>query len=143
MADDDDPNIHWEGTEEERTRWIEHKRHVAMRFVELGYSVEWSPDGENSMAVYLAERCGARQPEIRASVKFFLEPSRYGIDQGRISKLMIQRRRTDLLAKVRGQPWEDVELLFNYDRGADVDELASDPEARTLYEVILRELNEP
>lgn len=141
MGSDHDQGIHWEGTEEELARWIEHKQRMAVRFVERGYSVEWFPDGDNWMEIYMPERRDAHRPEIRASVKFYAEPSKHGIDQGRISKLTIQRCYTDLIAKVRGEPFEDIEIQYNYDRGEDVSELASNSEAEALYQAVLRELN--
>jgi hypothetical protein len=58
-----------------------------------------------------------------------------------VSKLTIQERRTDLIAKVLGKPFEQVRTLYNYDRGSDVVELATHDEAGRLYNAILEELN--
>lgn len=130
----------WSGTPEELADWTRYKKQKALRFVELGYSVAWYPDGDNWMDVYTPERLHAHEPEIRASVKFFSAPSKYGVDGGRVSKLTIQLRSEDLMARVAGAPYEEVETLFNYDRGDDVDRLDEIPRARELYIHVLREL---
>lgn len=93
------------------------------------------------MDVYTPQRWYAREPELRAMIKFFREPSQFGIDQGRISKLTIQVRTEDPLAKVVGRPHEAVTTLFNYDRGDDVDRLDEHPQAKVLYDLVIEELN--
>lgn len=141
MAGLDDQGVSWSGTPEELADWTRYKKQKALRFVELGYSVAWYPDGDNWMDVYTPERMHAHEPEIRASVKFFSDPSQYGIDRGKISKLTIQAREVDLMAKALGRPYETVVSLFNYDRGLDVDCLYEKPAAMTLYEDVVRRLN--
>lgn len=140
MAGFDDEGVHWQGSRRELSAWKTFKRGKARRFVDLNYSVAWYPDGTNWMDVYIPERHHAKQPELRAVVKFYREPSKYGIDGGRISKLTIQTRSEDLLAKAVGQPYEKIETLFNYDRGPDIDRLNENPKARKLYAIVLREL---
>ena len=136
----EDQGLHWTGSREELEQWKVYKKQKALAFVELGYSVAWYPDGDNWMGVYTPERRHARTPELKATAKFFRETSRYGIDSGRISKLTIQLRSEDLIAKVAGAPFEEVETLFNYDRGLDIDRLDENPRARELYDHVLREL---
>lgn len=121
--------------------WSAYKKQKAHAFVDRGYSVEWSPDADAWMDVYLPERRERRRPEVRATAKFFTEPSSYGIDGGRISKLSITSRRTDPIAQVMGRPYETVHLLYNYDRGLDVDKLNADREAQRLYRAVVDELN--
>lgn len=133
--------VFWHGTREELEAWKEYKKRKALAFVGLVYSVSWYPDGDGWMEVYLPERHHAETPEIAAEVKFFSEASQYGIDGGRVSKLAITRRRTDILKQVVGQPHERLEVLYNYDRGLDVDRLGKSVEARRLYQIILDELN--
>jgi hypothetical protein len=137
----DEDGVRWEGTREELDAWKKYKQRKALAFVEHGYSVEWYADGDTWMDIYLPQRDHAGTPEVRASIKFFGKPSKYGIGGGMISKLSIQRRRADLLGKVVGNAWERVETLYNYDRGIDVDRLDEDPAAHALYNTILEELN--
>ena len=120
--------------------WATYKQEKAITFVKHGYSVTWYPDEDNWMDIYTPERTPLHRPEIRASVKFFPEPSKYGINEGRISKLAIQIRQVDLMAQVAGRPYEAVDTVFNFDRGADVDRLDEDPNAKRLYDLVLREL---
>ena len=90
MDDDkpiDEDGVLWYGTREELEAWKAHKKAMAIRFVERGYSVAWTNDGDGYLEIYVPERQFAGFPELRASVKFFGKPSQYGIDQGRVSKL--------------------------------------------------------
>ena len=59
-------------------------------------------------------------------VKHFEQGSKYGIDGGRISKMSISK---------------DNRLLFNYDRGLDIDCL--DAEGKAVYAKLLKRYNEP
>jgi len=130
----------WGGTREELERWKKYKKQKALRFVQEGYSVEWYPNGDCFIGVYTPERAYANQPEIKADVKFFMKPSEFGINKGKISKLSILVIRRDIIAKVQGKPYETVDILFNYDRGADVNKLRNNPQARKLYDIVLQEL---
>lgn len=121
--------------------WVAYKKRKAHAFVDRGYSVEWSPDMYAWMAFYLPERPERRRPEIRADVKFYTDPSDYGIDGGRIPKLSIVSTRTDPIAEVMGRQHEISRILYNYDRGLDVDKLAKDREAQRLYRAVIDELN--
>ena len=132
--------LQWEGTRNELSAWKAYKRERAKRFVELNCSVAWYPDGSNWMDVFIPERHHMNQPELRAAVKFFREPSRYGIEDGRISKLTIQSRRETLTDMLAGRSYEGIETFYNYDRGLDVDRLDAHPGARRLYKHVLREL---
>ena len=136
-----DEGIRWCGTREELEQWKQHKKAKALKFVEEGYSVEWFPDGTNWMEVYTPERNHVKQPEIRASVKFFEEPSQSGIDNGRISKLHIQARSEDLIARVQGIPYKSITTFFDYDRSVNLDDLHRNPQAQKLYDIVIRELN--
>ncbi|MCC6678621.1 MAG: hypothetical protein IT436_15920 [Phycisphaerales bacterium] len=133
--------LFWTGTREELEAWKQYKQRKALAFVGHGYSVSWYPDGDAWMEVYLPERHHAETPEILADIKFFRDPSSFGIDGGRVSKLCITRRRTDVVKQAMGRPYERVEDLFNYDRGPDTDRLRKSVEARKLYQIVLRELN--
>ncbi len=141
MTGFEENGIHWEGTPESLRRWKDYKRRKAITFVSRGYSVSWYPDGDNTMDVYTPERWYAKEPELRAMIKFFNEPSQYGIDHGKISKLAIQVRSVDVLAKVVGRPHETITTLFNYDRGDDIDRLHDHAGARALCDLVLTELN--
>lgn len=131
----------WQGSRESLEAWRAYKRDRALSLVRQGYSVLWSPDPANWMEVLLPERWYAKETEMRASAKFYSEPSRYGISGGKVSKLTIIERSTDPLAQVLGRPGEASRVWFNYDRGDDVNELGKSPRAQMLYEAVLEELN--
>lgn len=57
-------------------------------------------------------------------VKHYDEPSEYGIDEGRISKLMLKR---------------NGEIAYNYDRGLDVEPV--DEDTKYALEILLMEYN--
>jgi len=134
--------IYWEGSRDSLEAWKLYKRTKAHAFVERGYSVSWSPDGDGWMSIFLPRRPYAGTPEIRAEVKFHADPSSFGIREGRISKLAIM-----VFAAGDDDPdvlLEDNDLgttLYNYDRGLDVDHLHTNPQARALYDAVLEELN--
>ena len=121
--------------------WVAYKKKKAHAFIDRGYSVEWYPDAYAWMSVYLPERFESRRPQVLAAAKFYMEPSGFGIDGGKISKLSITATRTDLLAQVAGRVFEKVQVLYNYDRGLDVDRLAANREAVRLYRAVMDELN--
>ena len=58
-----------------------------------------------------------------------------------VSKLLITTTKADLIAMVLGKPSEQTHVLYNYDRGLDIDRLRTSPEAHRLYGAILEELN--
>ena len=132
--------VSWEGTKRELSAWKALKREKAKAFVEQNYSVAWYPDGSNLMEVYVPQRHHLKRPELRAFVKFFREPSKYGINAGKISKLMIRTRSEDLIGKATSRSYERIKTLFNYDRGPDVDWLEEYSDAKRLYDAVLREL---
>lgn len=140
MTEFESDGILWEKNRRELSAWKAYKREKAKRFIEQNYSVAWYPDGSNWMDIFTPERHHARQPELRAIAKFYRDPSAYGIDGGRISKLTILTTSEDILAKAVGRPYETIEVLFNYDRGPDVNRLARNARARRLYDTVLQEL---
>jgi len=120
--------------------WVAYKKRKAHAFVERGYSVEWYPDAGGWMDFYLPQR--KNRYELRASVKFFQQPSKYGIDGGRISKLSVMLRETDPIKRVPGESfYEATRVLYHYDRGLDFDDLAGQTRGRRLYDAVLDELN--
>lgn len=131
----------WEGTPEELRDWIEYKRRKVIEFVGRGYSVEWIPDGANWFGVYRPEQHDAGVPELRADIKAFPRPSTNGIDWGKVSKLTITLRRTELVKKVMSQESEETSILFSYDRGSDIDNLQNHPEAQRLYRAVIEAIN--
>ncbi len=120
--------------------WVAYKKRKAHAFVDRGYSVEWSPDADSWMAVYLPQRHERRRPQIEASAKFYLDRSRYGINGGRISKLSIVSAWIDPVDEAFGRPPKST-MLYNYDRELDVDRLTTDREAARLYRAVLDELS--
>lgn len=146
MGDEDgfeQDGVWWQGSREDLEDWIEYKRSKATHFVECGYSVSWLPDPGPFMEVYVPERPHLRKPEYRAYAQFYRATSQYGIGGGAVSKLNIRKVH-------RGSPFHEllgvrptIDVLFNYDRGQDVNKLARDQEAKRLYEIVIRELNWP
>ena len=145
MADEDEAIIEdgviWMGTRESLEAWKTYKHKKAIRFVERGYSVAWFPDADNWMDIFLPERRHSHEPELRAAVSFFSEPSQFGINGGRISKLDIRETRTNIVRQVMGYKGKRINIVYNYDRGSDVDRLHKEGRARRLYDAILEELN--
>lgn len=133
--------VFWGGTWESLEAWKAYKKVKAIAFVERGYSVEWYPDGHNAMTISVPERWYAGAPETAASVYFFRDPSKFGINGGKISKLFIREVRPTLSEKLLIAPINDVRVLYNYDRGPDVDLLHTSTVARRLYDDVLAELN--
>src|SRR5262245_45403513 len=88
----EEDGFYWEGTREELDAWKQYKKRKALAFVGRGYSVEWYPDPDGWMDVFTPERFQIKAPEYRASIKFYSEPSPYGIGSGRISKLSITKK---------------------------------------------------
>lgn len=135
----DEEGVLWKGMREELGAWKKYKQTKAHAFVERGYSVSWYADGDSHIDVFIPERHHAKKPEIRACAKFYGKPSRVGIDGGMVSKLTITR--TNLIAMVMGKQLEKQRVLFNDDRGHDVDDLHLSPEARRLFDAAIEELN--
>ena len=119
--------------------WKEYKRDKAIRFVLLGYSVQWAPDISNHMEVYTPQRDDAAQPGMRASVLFAADPSRVGINGGRILKLHMQIRQVG--RDFRGRPIVSWETVYYYDNGPDVNKLGEHPLAQKLFAAVIAELN--
>lgn len=67
----------------------------------------------------------AESGNMTASFLLFNDPSKYGIDKGRISKLEIRDK--------------DKKFLANYDRGWDVEPL--DDETKKFYQEIIKKYN--
>ena len=125
-----------------QTAWIAYKRSKALAFVNRGYSVEWAPDDDHWMGIYTPQRYEhPRTPEVRATVKFFEEPSASGIDGGRVSKLHIQVIQRDLIKQVFGEKYQTGITLYNFDRGLDVDRLRPRSPPAKLYRDVIDLLN--
>ena len=116
--------------------WIELKRKKAVNFAIRGYSVEWRPNADQWITAYTPGDSLNAQARLEAAAKFYPEPSKYGIDEGCISKLCIR-----LIDETLGNKPNRITTLFNYDRGLDIDILERHKEARELYDAMLFELN--
>lgn len=129
----------WTGTSEELKAWIEYKREKAKRFIDLGYSVEWTPSGSNFFTVYIPE--SEDETQIRAEAKCFQNPSdKFGLEGGRISKLDIREIRSDPLEIVQGIP-ASIKELFVFERGPVLNILEDNLKAMRLYNAVISELN--
>lgn len=133
------PSLVWSGSPESLDAWKHYKREKAIRFVERGYSVQWSPDASNYIEVYTPRRDDTAQPEMRASVLFFNQASKYGINGGKISKLHIRVR--EIGRDYKDRPVFSWNTLYNYDRGPDVNRLSESPMGHALFEAVVAELN--
>lgn len=121
--------------------WRAYKLDKAMTMVLYEYSVEWTPIDANWMTVYTPGCPLEERSELRAAAKFYMDPSKYGIDGGRISKLYIQEVDHSLLETLLGQPAAKRRTVFAYDRGPDFNHLDEHPAAQTLHNLLLQELN--
>lgn len=104
---------------EEKTR-DEHQREVIEAFRELG----WTAKPHANAPWITVVMPGEIEPwhALRAEIKTFAVPSKYGIKRGRISKLAVS--------------WGD-QSLYGYERGQDFDCLDEHPDGRMFYESIL------
>jgi hypothetical protein len=130
-----------EAAEAQRAEWVAYKKRQAERIRDHGYAARWSSHDGEWLEIAYREPALPGQSVLHASVKFFMEPSEYGIDGGRVSKLMVRRHRSDLLAEVLGQPRRPAAILYSYDRGLDTDDLDDDRAARNFFQAILDVLN--
>lgn len=64
------------------------------------------------IAVYLPYCHYAEQPELRADIQGYRDASQFGINRGRISKLVIRRAHVDVLAQAVGAPHERSVVLL-------------------------------
>lgn len=103
---------------------------------ELGYRVEWRLAGATWFRVVSPHRDIPYRPLVWADAKVYPEPSEYGIEHGRIAKLVIAtlyRPAPDCCGA------EDV--LYRYDRELELNRLMENRRAMRLYFDLLRELN--
>lgn len=137
----EDPGSEPDGTAAHRAEWTAYMKRQAERIRDHGYAARWnSRDGEWLEIAY-REPAMPGQSVLHASVKFFMEPSEYGIEGGRVSKLMVRRHTSDLLGEVLGQPRRPATILYSYDRGLDTDDLEEDRAAYNFFRAILDALN--
>ncbi len=146
MADDEQQGfsidgMFWKGTRDEYDYWVEYKRTKAVSLVLQGWSVGWRPDASNWIDVFRPPNSAAGWSGYVAAANFYLKGSKYGIDGGSVSKLMIRRYESSLERLLSGRG--TVEVVYNYDRGLDIDKFDHHPEAKELYRAVIRELNTP
>jgi len=129
----------WDGDPNEIKSWINYKRERAIEFINKGYSVSWVPDPTNYMSIFTSPKLGKSEYIIGDAV-FFPQPSQYGIDEGAVSKLTILKYDGGLESLVLGvRP--KAEILFNYDRGHDINRLSQSKSAQNLYDDMISVLN--
>lgn len=124
----------WEDSEEKLKEWIDRKRSCALKFVELGYSVKWSATCKPWMIVTL-EDTDDSNTVIEACGKCFLDESTYGYKDGRVSKLGIRTYEHYPFDK------QNIKVLYNYDRGHDLNDLKSNELAHKLFKDFIKILN--
>lgn len=90
----------------------------------------------NWIHVHTPNHAPVAQHRLHASIKLFHEPSRFGINQGRISKLTIWQSHEESMQTVPRSL-----TLFSYDRGTDVNMLNKNTAAKDFYDQILTFLN--
>lgn len=130
-----------EADETRRAEWIAYKKQKAERIRDHGYAARWNSHDDGWLEIAYREPALPGQSVLHASVKFFMESSEYGIEGGRISKLMVRRHTSDLLAEVLGQPRRPAIILYGFDRGLDTDDLDDDRAAYNFFRAILDVLN--
>jgi len=133
-----------ESSEEQQNRlkWKEYCLDRAQEFVEEGYLVEM-PDEKTPrwMHIYTPQEKVIDKERASAGAKFYYKPSRYGINEGRVSKLTI-----DVWPDKEEEqpPVADRELVYSYERdfeGPEINELDQHLVAQELYETVLKILN--
>lgn len=106
--------------EQESERLRKHLHRILAAFQNQGWEAEVVSEG-NWIRV---EQASVLSPgeRLTAFLKVFADPSKYGLQDGRISKL-------NILSHGR--------LLYNYDRGLDFNDLARAPHAEAFFYAIL------
>lgn len=127
-------------TKEELKQWVEYKKEKALAFVNEGYSVEWSPNGNHVMEVYMPEINAETHPKIRASIRFFQEPFPEGLEGGRISKLSILEQKGDLFNPAYGK-MKRFDEIYSFSREETKDNLKANSPTKKLFDTVVRELN--
>jgi len=126
----------WDGNSEVLKQWKDKKKEYATELVKLGYGVLWSYSGEPWITVRLQD-IDDEHTLIQIQCKCFLNPSTFGINDGRISKMDI-RTYQDYPYK------QNLELLYNFDRGFDFDKI-KESEFRalvqTMFDDVIRIIN--
>lgn len=122
--------------DEEPWGWDEYMEWKSFMLRELGYQVEWRMAGAAWFRVVSPHRDIPYRPLVWAEAKVYPEPSEYGIEHGRISKLTIAT-----LYRPCGDCCGVEERLFHFDRGLAMNRLTENRRAKILYADTLRELN--
>ncbi len=122
--------------------WNTYRQHRIEALQHQGYLVR-APANDNWIHVGAIESPGATQAEsyLAAQAQHFQVPSRFGIDEGRVSRLYIARyqRPTCRQLFLRSKP--DRVELYNFDRGLDYNRLKDDEGARKFYQDLVDLLN--
>lgn len=115
--------------------WAAYRHRKVMRLLDRGYTVDpWTSCGHWLQVVAFSD--DYTRPRFIATVKFFYQPSSFGIDGGRISKLGIQTIEEG--SPCRFRPGE---FLFSFERGLDIDRLDERFDAKRFYDSLIEELN--
>lgn len=141
MRDSDEETI-----EDQRNRlnWKEYCLDKGQEFLEAGYLVEM-PDESSPHWMHVDTPHGKGPDNLgaSASAKFYYKPSKYGINEGKVSKLTIDVWPED--EEEGEQPSAaDREGVYSYERdfeGPEVNKLDQYPIAQELYETVLEVLN--
>lgn len=116
--------------------WAAYKLKKGRGLSARGYRVYATSTSDHWMRVVIPQGRIYCPRRVWADVKFFSEPSEYGIDGGRISKLTIE---TIMEIGVGG--FRPGKTLFCFERGPMVNRLKWNRKANQLYGDLLRELN--
>ncbi|MGH7133354.1 MAG: DUF7678 domain-containing protein [Phycisphaerales bacterium] len=124
----------------EPTPWNMYKQDRVNAIEERGYTVRDNDPRDNWVQV---GRFGPEQANsyLSASVQFFQEPSHYGINDGRISRMDIRRYHRPTCRELFDRVKSRGTAVFAYDRGDDIDRLSLDKQAEKFYKDLIDLLN--
>lgn len=121
------------------TDWIAYKHIKAAMLQQQGYEVRGGAARDHWLNVGAA---GATPDHFyHANVQFYQEPSRYGIDDGKVSRLWIARYEVPTWIDVFHSNRPGHSVVYNFDRGEDVDSLKQHSKAKELYQALIELLN--
>lgn len=120
--------------------WPAYRGRCVARLVEAGFTVE--PAGRRQHWIDLAVFGSPRaESYLAAGALVFQDPSEFGLERGRISKLWIARHHRPTCRELYFKESADSHTLYNFDRGLDINRLATDKAAAKMYRTLVDILN--
>lgn len=120
--------------------WPAYRSRCVERLVGAGFSVE--PAGRRSHWIEVATFGSPRSESyLAAGALAFQDPSEFGLERGRISKLWITRYFRPTCRELYFKESAASHVLYNFDRGPDIDRLDTDKAAAKMYRTLVDILN--